>query len=83
MLQQLLQTVYIHPALPELIRDAARDAAGRQNRDVIFVGYVLGTDKDPQHLHSQIEKLKSAGVVLGKTNAHAARIAAEIIKGIN
>lgn len=63
--------------------DAARDAAGRQNRDVIFVGYVLGTDKDPQHLHSQIEKLKSAGVVLGKTNAHAARIAAEIIKGIN
>lgn len=26
-LQQLLQTVYIHPALPELIRDAARDAS--------------------------------------------------------
>ncbi|MDD2237502.1 MAG: dihydrolipoyl dehydrogenase [Kiritimatiellae bacterium] len=27
--QDLLRTVYIHPAMPELIRDAARDAAGR------------------------------------------------------
>ncbi len=27
--QDLLRTVYIHPAMPELIRDAARDAAGQ------------------------------------------------------
>ncbi len=63
--------------------EAARDTARRQNREVVFVGYVLGTDSDPQHLQSQIQKLKSAGVILGKTNAHAARIAAEIIKGMN
>jgi FdrA protein len=62
---------------------AARQAAHQQGRELVFVGYVLGTDKDPQHLQAQVQKLKSAGVVLGRTNAHAARIAAEIIKGVN
>ena len=60
----------------------ARKQAQNLGHEVVFVGYVLGTDKDPQNLHAQIQKLKSAGVILGKTNAHAARIAADIIKGI-
>ena len=59
-----------------------REQAKTLGHEVVFVGYVLGTDKDPQNLHAQIQKLKSAGVILGKTNAHAARIAADIIKGI-
>ena len=65
----------------EGIREA-RKQLHSLGRDVIFVGYVLGTDKDPQHMQAQVQKLKSAGVILGRTNAHAARIAAEIIKGI-
>ncbi len=64
----------------EGIQEARQKAQGR---DIVFVGYVLGTDSDPQHLQAQVHKLKSAGVILGKTNAHAARIAAEIIKGIH
>lgn len=60
----------------------AQQLLKNQKREVIFVGYVLGTDKDPQYKPAQIQQLKSAGVILGKTNAHAARIAAEIIKGV-
>jgi succinyl-CoA synthetase alpha subunit len=62
--------------------EAAKKAAQQQGREVIFVGYVLGTDKDPQIMKLQMQKLESAGVILGKNNAHAARIAAAIIKGI-
>lgn len=60
----------------------AQKLAQVQGRELVFVGYVLGTDRDPQYMQAQIQQLKSAGVILGKTNAHAARIAAEIIKGI-
>lgn len=62
--------------------EAAKKVAQQQGREVIFVGYVLGTEKDPQTMQLQVQKLEFAGVILGKNNAHAARIAAEIIKGI-
>ena len=66
----------------EGIEEAARIARAA-GREIAFVGYVLGTEMDPQDLQAQVRKLQSAGVILGRTNAQAARIAAEIIKGIH
>lgn len=62
--------------------ESARQVARKQGREIIIVCYVLGTDKDPQSMALQKQKLESAGVLLGESNAHAARIAAEIIRGI-
>lgn len=63
------------PAIQE-----ANDIAKANHRTLAFVGYVLGTDKDHQGLQSAEKRLRDAGVMLGKTNAHAARIAYELVK---
>ncbi len=44
--------------------------------DLAVVGYVLGTDADPQSLSRQEATLRDAGVRLAPTNAAAARLAA-------
>jgi FdrA protein len=42
------------------------------------VGYVLGTEADPQVRSRQVAALEDAGVRLAPTNAAAARLAAAI-----
>lgn len=60
----------------------AQSALAAEDRKVVFVGYVLGTDADPQSRSACIDQLKKAGVVVAKTNAQAARIASELIKEV-
>jgi FdrA protein len=62
--------------------DKARAIAGAGGRKLIFVGFVCGTDLDPQNLARQVETLKSAGVVLEGSNAAASRRAASLIQAI-
>jgi len=62
--------------------DEARAIAGAGGRKLIFVGFVCGTDLDPQNLARQIETLQSAGVVLEGSNAAASRRAASLIQAI-
>ena len=47
-------------------------AAGKRP---LVVTSVTGTDGDPQHLRTQQEKLRAAGIVVAQSNAEAARIA--------
>jgi FdrA protein len=56
-------------------------AARKTNRRVAFVGSVCGTDADPQGLARQEAALREAGVLLGASNAAAARLAAKIVAG--
>ena len=42
------------------------------------IASVTGTDADPQHYSRQVSILKSAGVVVAPSNAHAAELAAEL-----
>lgn len=58
----------------------ARAVAKARGQEIIFVAYVLGSEQDPQSKKAQEVALQSAGVLLGATNAHAARMAAQIIK---
>ncbi|HSD41524.1 MAG TPA: acyl-CoA synthetase FdrA [Burkholderiales bacterium] len=54
-------------------------ATRKVNRRVALVGSVCGTDADPQGLARQEAALRKAGVILGASNAEAARIAAKIV----
>lgn len=59
----------------------ARDIAEAAGRWVHFVGFVCGTDADPQNAARQAEVLGNAGVLLTPSNAQAARLAADIVGG--
>jgi FdrA protein len=56
----------------------ARAAAGRKGRSLALVGFVCGTEQDPQGLDRQEKALRAAGLVLCRSNAQAARLAAAI-----
>ncbi len=57
---------------------AAREAAQRNKRELAFVGFVCGTEGDPQGLARQVAALREAGVILAVSNAQAVRTAAAI-----
>ncbi|HHY27629.1 MAG TPA: acyl-CoA synthetase FdrA [Desulfitobacterium dehalogenans] len=53
----------------------AQALAQSNERNIQFIGYVCGTDKDPQGKEEQIKKLQECGVEILPTNAHAALLA--------
>lgn len=63
------------PAI-EQARALCRDAG----RDIVFVGYVQGTDGDDQGKAQQRALLTGAGVVLAESNLHAVSLALAIMK---
>ena len=50
----------------------ARAKAKAAGRPVAFIGYVCGTDQDPQNRSKVVAGLKSAGVLVASSNAEAA-----------
>jgi succinyl-CoA synthetase alpha subunit len=71
---------HANPAAEILISiEGARNIAAKEKRQIYFVGFVCGTDLDPQKFTMQIETLKSAGVHLAESNTNAARLAASLI----
>jgi len=60
----------------------AINIAKKDGRDLAIVAYVCGTDKDHQNLNQSEQRLKEIGVIVAKTNAHAARIAGKLIEGV-
>ena len=62
------------PAIQE-----ARAVAEREGRQIAFVGFICGTEHDPQGLGRQSAALNEAGVLLAGSNAQAAYTAAAIV----
>jgi succinyl-CoA synthetase alpha subunit len=58
----------------------ARAVASAQGRNLVFVAHVCGTQGDPQGFQRQADALTHAGVMLARSNAHAARLAASIVQ---
>ena len=58
---------------------AARKRAAKAGRNPVFVGFVCGTDGDPQNLSRQEAALRGAGMILTRSNAEAVRLAARIV----
>jgi FdrA protein len=59
----------------------ARATARKKGRTLAFVGFVCGTDEDPQGLARQETALREAGMLLAASNARAVRLAAAIAQG--
>jgi succinyl-CoA synthetase alpha subunit len=58
-------------ALVGVIGDAKAKALA-EGRRVAFIGYVCGTDQDPQNRAANVAALESAGVLVASSNAEAA-----------
>ena len=58
---------------------SARTKAKAEGRHVAFIGYVCGTDQDPQNRAAIVAALESAGVFVASSNAEAAVWSAAII----
>jgi len=57
----------------------AKDRARKKGRTLAFVAHVCGTEKDPQGLIAQENKLRQQGVMVFPTNALAAKAAGWIV----
>ncbi len=58
----------------------AQEIAATQNRNLVIIGYVLGTETDPQKIDEQNKMLEDCGVLVAQTNAQAAKLALEVIR---
>jgi FdrA protein len=58
---------------------SAKATALAEGRRVVFIGYVCGTDQDPQDRGAIVAALKSAGVFVASSNAEAAVWSASVI----
>jgi FdrA protein len=70
---------HIDPAgeLAKSIKEA-KSLCEKEDRHLSVVASVIGTDKDPQGLKNQVDKLVNVGVVVMPSNAQAVRMAALI-----
>ncbi len=66
--------------LPYIIE--AKKKFESENKYLSVIGYICGTDKDPQSYREQKEKLEAAGVILMPSNAQAVRLTAKLLKAI-
>ncbi|MGH8699169.1 MAG: acyl-CoA synthetase FdrA, partial [Burkholderiales bacterium] len=67
-------------ALAPAVREA-RAAAAREGRSLVVIGFVCGTEEDPQRLASQAAKLAESGMVLAPGSTAAAELAASVVAG--
>ncbi|QEN13489.1 acyl-CoA synthetase FdrA [Mycolicibacterium sp. ELW1] len=61
------------------IIDTGAAAARAEGRPVAFIGYVCGTDLDPQDRAKAVAALQSAGVLVASSNAEAALWSATLV----
>lgn len=62
--------------------EQASKIAAAAGRTLFFVGFICGTQNDPQQYQKQQQLLQDAGVLLAESNAHATEIVAAIIASI-
>jgi hypothetical protein len=67
-------------ALAPAVRTARAEAA-RGGRDLAVIGFVCGTEDDPQRLPSQVAALAASGMILAPGSTEAAAAAARVVAG--
>lgn len=75
---------HVDPAgemLPGII-DAKKNMESK-GKYLSVVGYICGTEADPQNYGEQKEKLEKAGVIIMPSNAQAVRYCAKLLKRLN
>ncbi|MFL0267528.1 acyl-CoA synthetase FdrA [Candidatus Clostridium radicumherbarum] len=66
--------------LPQIIE--AKKSMEEKGKYLSVIGYICGTEKDPQSYNEQAQKLKEAGVILMPSNAQAVRLTAKLLNKI-
>ena len=61
----------------------AKKTMKNKNKYLCVIGYICGTDGDPQNYKSQSEKLEKQGVILMPSNAQAVKLTSLILKKLN
>ena len=61
----------------------AKKTMKNKNKHLCIVGYICGTEMDPQGYRAQSEKLEKAGVILMPSNAQAVRLCSLILGRLN
>lgn len=61
----------------------AKKTMKNKNKYLCIVGYICGTEMDPQGFKSQNEKLEKAGVILMPSNAQAVKLCSLILGRLN
>lgn len=59
----------------------AKKLAANNQRTLAFVGYVCGTNKDKQGYERSVNALKSAGVLVAKSNLEACQLVSSLVGG--
>lgn len=67
--------------LPSIIE--AKKRMENSGKYLCVIGYICGTDSDPQNYRVQKEKLESAGVVIMPSNAQAVRLTSKLLEQQN
>ena len=67
-------------ALAPAVREA-RAAAAKDGRELLVLGFVCGTEDDPQQLSSQAATLAASGMILASGSSAAASMAARAVGG--
>jgi hypothetical protein len=66
--------------LPAIIE--AKELAEKEGRHLEIIGYILGTDLDPQNFDDQVNKLLAAGATHASSSTNAGLLAREfVVKG--
>lgn len=61
----------------------AKEILKLEKREVIFISYLLGTQKDKQDYFKQLNMLKELDIIVVDSNLEAAFLSSKIIKGVN
>ena len=61
--------------------EEAKSLAGGEDRELLFIASVTGTDEDPQSLNQTTSTLERAGVIVCGSNSAAARLSGLIVSG--
>jgi len=59
----------------------AQETTRTQGRNIIIIGYILGTEGDEQNLTRQTQMLRDSGVIVASSNLQAVRTAVGIVEG--
>ncbi|AEB30431.1 succinate--CoA ligase (ADP-forming) subunit alpha [Carnobacterium sp. 17-4] len=57
----------------------AQDKAKETNKQLVFIGAIVGTDEDPQDIKKQKTILEEAGVIVADSNNQAVRMALKLV----
>lgn len=68
--------------LAQAVAEAKKRSADK-GRDIVYIGFICGTEGDPQNFREQRAKLEAVGIHLCTSNIRAVTLAGSVLTGLN